>query len=241
MQGSNSLTLRPITLESEPAALSFDGGVLTAAEDAVPAEETLSNRVEFGGPLVVPVDNTYHPEDSNLQAFLKAQAGKFRFALAQMSVKFPFGNPPLATASVEVDLDDDAATGQTFAYSILPTNLTSPKEATKSFTLQPNVTVAGTGGTIGGPSWSTTDHGTRAYMIGGPELSPHPAWMFQRTPAQVIEGSTRLVIVIQVPAGRAGSLTVSLQASVEKKRFRFFKRLIPLPGADAANPAVVKF
>lgn len=78
-------------------------------------------------------------------------------------------------------------------------------------------------------------------MVGGPELSPHPAWMFQRTPAQAIEGSTRLIIVIQVPAERTGFLSVSLQASVEKKRFRFFKRQIPLPGADAANPAVVRF
>jgi hypothetical protein len=233
---SDFLTLRPIALEPEPAAFSFDGGLLSAGD-----AQTLSDRVEFGGPLIVPVDSAYSPANSELQAFLKAQAGSFRFALAQMSVKFPFGDPPLATASIDVDLADDAATGQTFAYSILPTNLTSPKEETHGFMLQPNVTVVGTGGSIGGPSWSTTDHGTRTYMIGGPELSPHPAWMFQRTPAQDIEGSTRLIMVIQVPAGRTGSLTVSLTASLHKTRLRFFKRQIPLPGADAVNPAVVTF
>jgi hypothetical protein len=237
---SDFLTLRPIELEPELAALSFYSGAPGALGVAGWKKLTLSDRVEFGGPLVVPVDSAYRPEDSDLQAFLKAQAKSFRFALAEMSVNFPFGDPPLATASVEVDLADDAATGQTFAYSILPTNLTSPKDATRGFTLQPNVTVLGTGGSMGGPSWSTTDHGTRAYMIGGPELSPHPAWMFQRSSAQDIEGSIRLVMVIQVPAGRTGSLTVSLQASLHK-RLRFFKRQIPLPGADAANPAVVAF
>jgi hypothetical protein len=216
---SDFLTLRPIALEPEPAAFSFDGGLLSAGD-----AQTLSDRVEFGGPLIVPVDSA-----------------SFRFALAQMSVKFPFGDPPLATASIDVDLADDAATGQTFAYSILPTNLTSPKEETHGFMLQPNVTVVGTGGSIGGPSWSTTDHGTRTYMIGGPELSPHPAWMFQRTPAQDIEGSTRLIMVIQVPTGHTGSLTVSLTASLHKTRLRFFKRQIPLPGADAVNPGVVTF
>ena len=106
MEDSDSLTLQPITLESEPAALSFDGEVLTA-EDAVRAKETLSDRLEFGGPMVVPIDSGYHPEDSELQVFLKAQSENFRFALAQMSVNFPFGKPPLATASVEVDLADD--------------------------------------------------------------------------------------------------------------------------------------
>ena len=240
MDDSDFLVPRPITLEAEPAALLLNEGLLSVAA-AGRAKETLSDRVEFGGPLVVPVDSTYRPEDPDLQAFLKAQAPRFRFALAQMSVKFPFGDPPLATASVEVDLVDDNETGQTSAYSILPTNLTSPKEETRGFTLQPNLTVAGTGGTVGGPSWSTTYHGTRAYMIGGPELSPHPAWMFQRSPAQDIEGSTRLIMVIQVPAGRTGSLTVSLQASLYKTRLRFFKRRIPLPGASAANPAVVTF
>ena len=240
MDDSDFLRPQPITLEPEPAALSFDGNLLSA-QDAGGAKETLSDRVEFGGPLVIPVDGTYCPGDPDLLAFLKAQAPRFRFVLAQMSVKFPFGDPPLATASVEVDLADDAATGQTFAYSILPTNLTSPKEETRSFALQPNLTVAGTGGTVGGLSWSTTDHGTRAYMIGGPELSPHPAWMFQRTPAQNIEGSTRLIMIIQVPVGRIGSLTVSLQASLHQTRFRFFKRQIPLTGADAANPTVVTF
>jgi hypothetical protein len=237
MDDPDFLTLRPIALESEPAALS---GALTP-EGAGQVTETLSDRVQFGGPLVTPIDVTYGLNHPDLQAFLEAQAKAFRFVLAEMSINFPFGGPPLSTASVEVDLADNASTQQTLAYSILPTNLTWPKEATKGFTLQPNLTILGTGGSIGGPNWSTTEHGTAAYMIGGPELSPHPAWMFQRTLAQNIEGSTRLIMVIQVPSGHTGSLTVSLQASLEKRRLRFFKRQIPLPGADAANPAVVTF
>lgn len=241
MDDSDSLALRPIELDLEPVVPSSYLGRPGTAAAKGPKLPTLSDRVEFGGPSVVPIDSKYCPGDSKLQAFLNAHAGSFRFVLAEMSVNFPFGKPPLATASVEVDLEDDDATAETFAYSILPTNLTSPKDATKGFELQPNATILGTGGTIGGASWSTTVHGSQAYMIGGPELSPHPAWMFRRTSAQEIEGSTRLVMVVQVPDDCTGSLTVSLQASVHKTGLRFVKREIPLPGADAANPAVVRF
>lgn len=230
---------RPIALEAEPAGLSPDASGLDFDEE-VRAPEMLTGRVEFGGPQVAPVDSTYRPEDADLQAFVRAHAGRLRFVLAVMSVNFPFGDPPLATASVEVDLSDDTATGQTLAYTVFPANLGSAKEVTRGFEVKPNLTVAGVGGTLGGPNWSTVDHGSQAYLIGGPELSPHPAWMFRRTPAQAIEGSTRLVMVVQIPLGRVGSLSVSLQASIEK-RFRFAKRQIPLPGAGDANPAVITF
>ena len=230
---------QPIELEAEPVVPSPDDGG-SSFYDEVRGPEKLTGRVEFGGPLVVPVDNTYHPEDADLQAFVKAQAGSLRFVLAVMSVNFPFGSPPLATASVEVELADDAATGQTLAHTVFPANLGSAKDVTRSFELKPNLTVAGVGGALGGPGWSTVDHGNQAYLIGGPELSSQPAWMFRRTPAQEIEGPTRLVMVVQIPLGRVGSLSVSLQASFEK-RFRFAKRQIRLPGAVDPNPAVITF
>jgi hypothetical protein len=224
---------RPVELEPEPVPSS-------SVDDEVRSQETLTGRVEFGGPVIAPVDSTYHPEDAELQAFVKAKAGSLRFVLAIMSVHFPFGDPPLATANVEVDLKDDTATGQTLAYSVFPANVGFAKDVSRGFALQPNLTIAGTGGTIGGPSWTTADHGTEAFLIGGPEFSPRPAWKFRRTHAQDIVGPTRLVMVIQVPIGRTGSLSVSLLASIEE-RFLFSKRQVPLPGAAAANPAVVKF
>jgi hypothetical protein len=229
---------RPVELELETWPSS--GPETYGAYDQVRGRETLTGRVRFGGPVVAPIDGTYHPEDAELQAYLKAQAGSLRFVLALMSVTFPFGVPPLITASVEVDLRDDTGTGQTLAYSVFPANATSAKEVTRGFTLQPDLTILGTGGSAGGLTNSTTEQGTKSYLIGGPSLSPSPAWAFRRTQAQDIEGTTGLVMVVQVPVARTGSLSVSLLASIEE-RFRFGKRQVPLDGADAASPAVITF
>jgi hypothetical protein len=230
----------PVVLEPEPGRSSSPDQL--SVEDDVRGPETLRGRVEFGGPLIAPIDDTYHPEDAELRAFVKAKSGSFRFVLATMSVNFPFAfrDPPLASASVEIDLMDDTATGQTLAYSLFPTSLAMAQEVTSGFSVQPNLTVAGTGGGIGTAARTTVSHGTKAYLIGGPELSPRPAWSFRRIAAQDIVGPTRLVMVIQVPFARTGSLSVSLLASIEE-RFFFAKRRVPLPGAAAANPDVITF
>ena len=225
-----------LELETGPSSDLEKSGVY----DQVRGQEVLTGRVRFGGPVVVPIDGTYHPENAELQAYLKAKAGSLRFALTLMSVTFPFGVPPLVTASVEVSLRDDTETGQTLAYSVFPVNKTSARDVSHGFTLQPDLTIFGTGGSIGGVTNSTVEHGTSAYLIGGPELSPCPAWRFRRTDAQDIEGTTGLVMVVQVPAGRTGSLSVSLLASIEE-RFRFAKRSVPLDCADPASPAVITF
>jgi hypothetical protein len=227
---------RPIELEPER---SREVGILDG-DDQVRAQETLTGRVEFGGPVVAPVDGTYHPEDAELQAYLKSQARSLRFVLALMSVNFPFGAPPLVAASVEVSLWDDSGTDHALAYSVFPSSVAQAKEVSHGFALQPNLTIAGTGGTLGGPTRNTVDHGTEAYLIGGPELTSRPAWRFRRTKAQDIVGPTRLIMVVQVPAGRTGSLSVSLAASIDK-RFGFSKRPVPLNGAAGGNPAVITF
>jgi hypothetical protein len=229
---------RPVELELETGPSS--GLETYGVYNQVRGQETLTGRVRFGGPVIAPIDGTYHPENAELQAYLKAKAGSLRFVLALMSITFPFGVPPLVTASVEVSLRDDTKTGQTLAYSVFPANTTSAQDVSHGFALKPDLTILGTGGSIGEVTNSTVEHGTKAYLIGGPELSPCPAWRFRRTDAQDIEGTTGLVMVVQVPADRTGSLSVSLLASIEE-RFRFAKRQVPLDCADAASPAIITF
>ena len=103
----------------------------------------------------------------------------------------------------------------------------------------PTLTVGPVAAGLGSADVSTHDQGTRDFVVGGPELSAHPAWIFQPTPVQELVGSTRLVMVIQVLVGRTGTLGVSLQAQVEQRRFR--KHQITLPGATDANPRAVSF
>lgn len=155
-----------------------------------------------------------------------------------MSVNFPPSHPPaLSGASVQISLEDDGNTGETLAFSLFPTQAGTNYEVTKGFSLAPTLTVGPVAAGLGSADFSHKDQGTRDFVVGGPELSAHPAWIFQPTPVQELRGSTRLVMVIQVPVGRTGTLGVDLHAQVEKGRFR--KRQIPLPGATEASPKAV--
>jgi len=224
------LAFRPVDLD--PEGVDF---VVRGSE-----APKLRDRVEFGGPLVTPIDASYRPEDADLQAFVRGQAGKLRFALAHLSINFPVSYPPpLTAASVQVTLADDGDTGQTVAYSLFPTHAGPGYDVTKGFTISPKLTVGPVGVELGDIDGSKAAHGTMDFVTGGPELSAHPAWTFGRVTGQDLRGATRLVMIIQVPVGRTGTLSVDLSAEVEMGRFR--KCRIPLPGADGVNPAAVHF
>lgn len=222
-----NLPITAVALDPEPSTITTRG-----------KPPQLRDRVEFGGPLVTAITEEYHKEDADLQAFLVARADSYRFVLAHMSVNFPPINPPLSRASVEVNLSDDANSGFTLAYSIFPTHLGSPYEVTRGYELGPELTIGPVAAKAGTASATTVEHGIRDFIVGGPELSAHPAWIFQPTPVQKLVGSTRLVMVIRVPVGRSGALTVDLHAALKR---RFLKREVPLPGSDAARPGLVTF
>lgn len=225
----------------------LDSVTLDAEENALapyalrgPGGSELRDRIEFGGPIVTPIDGSYRPGDEDLQAFIRGEAGRRRFVLAHMSINFPPSYPPpLTRAGVHVSLDDDGHTGETIAYSIFPMHAGTAYDVTQGFSISPTLAVGPVSAALGSAGRSTTDHGTRDFVVGGPELSARPVWAFQRTPTQDLFGSTRLVMVIQVPAGRTGSLAVDLTAEVAQGRFR--KRQIPLPAAANANPRSVTF
>lgn len=224
------LALRPIDLDPEGVDFVVRG----------PEAPKLRDRVEFGGPLVTSIDASYRPDDADLQAFIKGQAGKLRFSVAHMSINFPVSYPPpLTAASVQVTLADDGGTGQTVAYSLFPTHAGPGYDVTKGFTISPKLTIGPIGAELGDIVGTTVTHSAEDYVMGGPELSAHPAWTFARTTGQDLSGATRLVMIVQVPVGRTGMLTVDLAAEVEMGRFR--KSRIPLSGADQVNPAVVRF
>ncbi len=220
----------PITLEPETVVAVVRGSEAPALKD----------RVEFGGPIVTAIDERYRPDDADLQAFIRGQAGRMRFLIAHMSVNFPLSYPPpLSRATVLVALGDDGDTGETMAYSLFPTHGGTNYDVTQGFSISPTLTVGPVSAGLGSASSSHTEHGTRDFVTGGPELSAHPSWRFEPTPVQDLVGSTRLVMVIQIPRERSGTLGVDLAAEIGQGRFR--KQRIPLPGASEASPRVVSF
>lgn len=205
-----------------------------------PDAPELRERVEFGGPSVTPIDSRYRPDDVDLQAFIRGNADRLRFVIAHMSVNFPPSQPPpLSRATVTVTLEDDVHSGETIAYSIFPTHAGTGYDVTRGFSISPTLTVGPVTAVPGSVSDSRVDHGTQDFVVGGPELSANPSWNFKPTPAQELVGSTRLIMIIQIPKERVGTLSVDLAAEVEHGRFR--KRRIPLPTASGANPHAVGF
>jgi hypothetical protein len=225
------LAFTAVELEPAPAP----GTVQTRAKSL----PTLSDRLRFGGPLVTQIDGRYRPDDEDLQAFIRGNKDMYRFALALVAVDFPsYDGPPLAGAEVSVRLRDDGNPSQTIAYSVLPAAAGSPYELSRGYNIGPSLKI-GPIGVSGKDERTTVEHGERTYVSGGGELTPNVAWTFQPTPTQQLSGSTRLSLVIRVPAARIGQMSVDVGATIEEGLFR--KRRIPLPGATSDTPGTVDF
>jgi hypothetical protein len=192
---------------------------------------TLVERLRFGGPELVQITSDYHPEDAELQAFLRTT--KERWFLAHMALTFPVRKgPPLDSATVQVHLYDDGDPSQTIAFSILPLSAGKPYEKTRGFTIGPNVNGGVVGISLGSVSGAVTTHGTD-YLIGGPELSADPAWQFQPTPAQKLVGSTRLSMILRVPNGRTGKMSIDLSATILNGVFQ--RHQVPLRSRKSSD------
>lgn len=199
----------------------------------------ISDRLRYGGPQVTPINEQYRPDDQDLQAFLRANAATTRFVLALMALDFPPSDGMrLADANVSVTLRDNGEPSETVAYSVSPLAAGSPYEVNRGYSISPNLKIGSVG--VGGQRESgTVDHGERTYVFGGGELTANPSWTFRPTETQKLEGSTRLSLVIRVPCGRTGTISVSVGAAIGAGRFR--KRRVPLQGALSDNPGTAEF
>jgi len=187
----------------------------------------LMERLAFGGPELVQISTDYHPENADLQAFIRGS--QERWFLAHLAVAFPpREGPPLESATVQVNLADDGDPPATIAFSILPVVAGTPYEDTDTFTVSPNMTIGNVAGiSLGSFGKQRVQHGEEAFVLGGPELSSRPAWHFRPTSTQELVGSTRLSMILRVPNGRIGKIGIDLSADVFKGP-RFRRRQVPL-------------
>jgi hypothetical protein len=190
----------------------------------------------LGGPLFTAIDSNYHSEESDLQTFIRGSQD--RWVLAHMSIAFPdLERRPLKAATVQVNLRDEKGKPTPIAFSILPLTSSTPIEKTRKFSLMPNVQINGVVGiSLGSIGQETTEHGSRAYIIGGPELVPNPKWEFRPTAAQELVGSSRLSMILKAPADLRGLLSVDLRAMI-RKNWSLKKRVL-LPAGDPGEAHV---
>lgn len=205
------------TVELEPANPQLRGRKLPSLKD----------RLKFGGPLFARITTDYHPDDADLQAFL--HGSQERWVLAHLALGFPSSDgPPLATASVQVNLGDDGEPAETIAFSILPVAAGTPYEESEKFTINPHATVGHTVGiSLGSFGRETVRRGQEVFLTGDGELTSRPAWHFKSTPTHKLAGSMRLSMILRVPNGRVGRISIDLSATVlDGAPFR--RRQVPL-------------
>jgi len=215
------LEMRAVDLEAVPIGPRIRGAL----------RPTLRKRLLFGGPAVTQISSSYHPEDADLQAFIAGS--DHRWVLAHMAVTFPSAeDPQLAFAKVQLALADDGDPPATRAFSMLPLSSGTAYEETRSYSVGPNVTVGGTGVTLGSVGREREVHGIDVFISGG-----DPAWTFTRTATQTLVGSSRLAMVLQTPPGRVGRISVDLEAEIlARPRFwKLRKQKIPLVSDDPAD------
>jgi hypothetical protein len=220
-----SLEMRAVDLEAVPIGPRLRGAL----------RPTLRERLLFGGPAVTQISSSYHPEDADLQAFIAGS--DHRWALAHLAVTFPSAeDQPLVFATVKVTLADDGDPPATIAFSLLPLSSGTAYKETRSYSVSPSVTAGGIGVTLGSVGKEKEVQGIDVFISGGGELTAAPAWTFTRTATQPLVGSSRLAMVVQVPPGRLGRISVDLEAEIlERPAWKLRRQKIPLAADESAD------
>lgn len=176
---------------------------------AVPSPAALAGRIKLGGPVCVPVTDSYVDKDADLRAFLAQEALRFTYHLVHLSLSCAPEpqKPRLEWVEVQLMLTSSDHAEPAIAWSMTPLRITDPAEVTSSWQLGPQLKLLGVEATLGKLDRSRTNHQAEVYLEGRNELRYDPVWELRRTRTMALRGSHRMIMVVR--AARGSTTTIS--------------------------------
>jgi hypothetical protein len=186
---------------------------------------SLPTRIQFGGPLATPLLVSDVQSDPDLVTFMRNAEYSWLQVHSGVTFQTGSGDRELETGDVQLHLRGADAV----AWSLLPQLASTPIQTTSSFSFNPNLTLAGWGGSLGDVGNIAMRQGEEPYLHAGGLLGPDPAWRFTRTDMVTLDGTYRLVMVVRASVGVTARLGVTLGGSVRPTFFlRKFGKAVQL-------------
>jgi len=220
-------TFHDLTLEAEPR--------VTRGKGSLP-EHLLNGWVSLGEPVAVSITSgDLFKDDDALRQLVEAQSAKYRYHLIYLACTFraregePFVNAYLEVRLAHLNGDQEK---QPIAISMRPFRLENPVEISRtvnlgaSVPLVPQVINAETGIEL-------TETATQQdiFLEALNEGQSNPVWGFYRTARAEIRGMHRLFLITRTPTEVAGTGTVKLSATVQRKHFGIIPYIDPYPNS----------
>jgi hypothetical protein len=180
----------------------------------------LDGWLKIGVPWCTPLTQTIAGNDPELLRYITSRNSQHRFALVAFSCTFnPQGDAEFVKAWVEVQLSrDDGSSGpQPVAYSMQPLKGDTPQQLSRTVKIGSDLKILQQGAEV-----QLTQNVENLFIEALYEGQSNPAWELSRTPAASIKGVQRFSMVVQQPNQAPSSGSVTISASVEKKRFGVF-------------------
>lgn len=211
-----ALAMSPITLE--PDQIPHRG---EPDEQPGPLE-----RITLGGPLAVPITSEYVEDDPQLKAFVEREADRATYHLMHLAVTFASGpdDAPLHTASVGMRLRAPDGDEPPVAWSMAPLRDTRARTVETTWRFGPELGVGEVTAALGGVERKAQHTETEVFVEALRLMRDDPAWQFQATKHQVIEGAHRLFMVVRARHRIDAVVGVVVTASVRRRgiiRYRY--------------------
>jgi hypothetical protein len=188
----------------------------------------LEGLITLGGPVAVQITAADVPEDDQARSFMRTRSADFSFFLVHFACAFrPVDDEPFQNVQIQMRLERGDGRGEPnpIALSMKPIRLQEPIELSRTVKL---------GGALKIVDASIEEQEKRTiqqvFLEGLNELQADPLWELHRTKLTEIRGSQRFILVVQAPRRAIGRGTVTVSATINRKRFGVLPYRAAMPG-----------
>jgi hypothetical protein len=195
-------------MEPEYEDLEFAGTDGSRGEAAEPTAEALKGRVRVGGPRGFRITEARVAGDEGLRRFIEEGSDQVDYYYVVLGLTFVTQDGPrLESVQVKLILSSVPEVPAPFALSIRPSAEGTQEKVERGLKIGPKLSLPGVDAEIGSLETKREYERTRLFVCGLGLESATPGWEFTRLPGKLLEGSSRLEVIVQ--AAREAKLTVN--------------------------------